>query len=445
MAQIKSVSVIGMGYIGLPTCAIMAGSGLDVFGCDVNKAVVDKVNRGLIHIVEPDLAGLIQNVVASGKLKAYDKPHKADVHIIAVPTPMTDDHKPDVSYVQAAAKSIAPVLKRGDLVVLESTSPVGTTRKMTELLAALRPELRFPIEHGEDADVLVAYSPERVLPGKVLTELCNNDRSIGGLSRKSSARTAELYSSFVLGDLFVTTAESAELVKLTENAYRDVNIAFANEIAAVCQDLSLNVWEVIDLANKHPRVNILQPSPGVGGHCIAVDPYFIVDAAPNNTRLISSARRINSERPISVVEDIKALLDPTREQTIACLGLSFKPNIDDMRESPAVEVVKLLSRIPNLKIVAAEPNAKSLPLELQDRGIMFTDALTAIDEAEIVVLLVDHRQFNLIDPEALKDKRLVDTRGLWTWRKARKPDARIEGRKSQLQREQRLLESGVAA
>jgi UDP-N-acetyl-D-mannosaminuronic acid dehydrogenase len=224
-----------MGYIGLPTCAIMAGSGLDVFGCDVNKAVVDKVNRGLIHIVEPDLAGLIQNVVASGKLKAYDKPHKADVHIIAVPTPMTDDHKPDVSYVQAAAKSIAPVLKRGDLVVLESTSPVGTTRKMTELLAALRPELRFPIEHGEDADVLVAYSPERVLPGKVLTELCNNDRSIGGLSRKSSARTAELYSSFVLGDLFVTTAESAELVKLTENAYRDVNIAFANEIAAVCK------------------------------------------------------------------------------------------------------------------------------------------------------------------------------------------------------------------
>ncbi|ESW77769.1 MULTISPECIES: UDP-N-acetyl-D-mannosamine dehydrogenase [unclassified Mesorhizobium] len=445
MAEIKTVSVIGMGYIGLPTCAIFASRGLEVIGVDINEAVVAKVNRGEIHIIEPDLDGLIQKVVANGKLKAFSTPQPADAYIIAVPTPITPDRKPDVSYVLAAARSIAPVLKRDDLVVLESTSPVGTTRVMTALLAELRPDLKFPVAHGEEADVLVAYSPERVLPGKVLTELINNDRSIGGLSRKSSERTAALYSSFVAGDLFITQAESAELVKLTENAFRDVNIAFANELAAVCQDLSLNVWEVIDLANRHPRVNILQPSPGVGGHCIAIDPYFIIDAAPNNTRLISSARRINSERPLSVVRDIEALLDPTRNQTIACLGLSFKPNIDDMRESPAVEVVKLLSKIPNIKIVAAEPNARQLPHELEGSGIMFTDALSAIDQSDIVVLLVDHRQFNLIDPEALKDKKLVDTRGLWTWRKARKPDARIEGKKSEMERSQSLARTGEAA
>ena len=428
MHEIKTVSVIGMGYIGLPTCAIFASRGLEVIGIDVNAAVVEKVNRGEIHIVEPDLDGLIQKVVANGRLKAFTKPQAADAFIIAVPTPITDDHKPDVSYVYAAAKSIAPILKAGDLVVLESTSPVGTTRKMCALLAAARPDLKFPDTHGDDAEMFVAYSPERVLPGKVLTELINNDRSVGGLSRKSSERAAALYASFVAGDLFITSAESAELVKLTENAFRDVNIAFANELAAVCQDLKLNVWEVIDLANRHPRVNILQPGPGVGGHCIAVDPYFIIDAAPNNTRLMSSARRINSDRPYAVVKEIEAVLDPTRRQTIACLGLSFKPNIDDLRESPAVEVVKLLAEVGVGRIIASEPHAKGLPKELLGLGIEFRDALTAIDEADVVVLLVDHRQFGLIDPEALKDKKLIDTRGLWTWRKARKPDARIEGK-----------------
>jgi UDP-N-acetyl-D-mannosaminuronic acid dehydrogenase len=430
MPEIKTVSVIGMGYIGLPTCAIFASRGLEVIGIDVNASVVEKVNRGEIHIVEPDLDGLIQKVVANGKLKAFTTPQPADAYVIAVPTPITDDHKPDITYVLAAAKSIAQVLKKGDLVVLESTSPVGTTRKMTALLAELRPDLKFPHAHGEQADVLVAYSPERVLPGKVLTELINNDRSIGGLSKKSSAKAVDLYSTFVGGDLFITSAESAELVKLTENAFRDVNIAFANELAAVCQDLSLNVWEVIELANRHPRVNILQPGPGVGGHCIAVDPYFIIDAAPNNTRLMSSARQINSARPHSVVKDIEAVLDPSRPQTVACLGLSFKPNIDDVRESPAVEVVKHLAELPGIKIIAAEPHIHALPRELENRGIVFTDALSAIDRADIVVLLVDHRQFGLIDPEALQDKKLIDTRGLWTWRKARKPDARIEGKKS---------------
>lgn len=430
MPEIKTVSVIGMGYIGLPTCAIFASRGLQVIGVDVNAAVVEKVNRGEIHIVEPDLDGLIQKVVANGRLKAFTTPQPADAFIIAVPTPITDDHKPDVSYVMAAARAVASVLKSGDLVVLESTSPVGTTRRMAALLADLRPDLTFPHVAGEEADVMVAYSPERVLPGKVLTELINNDRSVGGLSKRSSERTAELYATFVGGDLFVTSAESAELVKLTENAFRDVNIAFANELAAVCQDLGLNVWEVIELANRHPRVNILQPGPGVGGHCIAVDPYFIIDAAPHSTRLMSAARRINSDRPFAVVKDIEALLDPERLQTIACLGLSFKPNIDDLRESPAVEVVRLLSELPGVKIVASEPNTSGLPRELEGRGIAFLDPLTAIDRADIVVLLVDHRQFAFIDPEALKDKTLVDTRGLWTWRKAKKPDARIEGSRS---------------
>ncbi|WP_414649988.1 UDP-N-acetyl-D-mannosamine dehydrogenase [Devosia sp.] len=435
MKMIKTVSVIGMGYIGLPTCAVFASRGLEVIGIDVNPSVVEKVNRGEIHIVEPDLDGLIQKVVANGKLRASTTPEPADAFVIAVPTPITEDHKPDITYVLSAAQSIAPVLKAGDLVVLESTSPVGTTRTMTALLAELRPDLSFPLAAGEDADVLVAYSPERVLPGKVLTELTNNDRSIGGLSKRASARAVELYSSFVAGDLFITSAESAELVKLTENAFRDVNIAFANELAAVCQDLGLNVWEVIELANRHPRVNILQPGPGVGGHCIAVDPYFIIDAAPNSTRLMSSARRINSDRPFAVVRDIEAELDPEKPQTVACLGLSFKPNIDDVRESPAVEVVKLLAEVPNIKLIAAEPHIGALPRELEGKGIVFTDALSAIDKADIVVLLVDHRQFGLIDPEALADKKLIDTRGLWTWRKAKKPDARIEGKKAREDRQ----------
>lgn len=431
MAEIRTVSVLGMGYIGLPTCAIFASRGFEVVGIDINEGVVEKVNRGEIHIVEPDLDGLIQKVVASGALRASVTPQPADAYIIAVPTPITADFKPDISHVMAAARNIAPILKKGDLVVLESTSPVGTTRTMARLLAGLRPDLSFPADADSLSDISIAYSPERVLPGKVLTELINNDRSIGGLSRRSSERAAALYSSFVFGDLFITTAETAELVKLTENAFRDVNIAFANELAAVCQELSLNVWEVVDLANRHPRVNILQPGPGVGGHCIAIDPYFIIDAAPQSTELIRTARRTNSDRPHAVVRDIEALLTPDARQTVACLGLSFKPNIDDMRESPAVEVVSLLSRNRNLRLVVAEPHAKALPAPLRDKGIVFTDSLTAIDESDIVVLLVDHRQFNFIDAESLKDKKLVDTRGLWTWRKARRPDARIEGRRGE--------------
>lgn len=427
-SDIRTVSVIGMGYIGLPTCAMFASRGLKVIGVDVNQHVVDKVNRGEIHIVEPELDDLIRRVVEIGALRAAIRPEPADAFVIAVPTPMTDDHRPDVSYVLAAARSIAPVLKRGDLVVLESTSPVGTTREMTVELARLRPDLSFPLTAGEDADVMVAYSPERVLPGKVLHELVSNDRSIGGLSRAASERAAALYRSFVKGELFITSAETAELVKLTENAFRDVNIGFANELSNVCNVLGLNVWEVIELANRHPRVNILQPGPGVGGHCIAVDPYFIIDAAPEVTPLMSAARKVNSARPHQVVSDIVALRDPAKTLRVAALGLAFKPNIDDLRESPAVEVVKLLSEEAGFDVLAVEPHAHGLPAELEGLGIRFTDALTAIDQADIVVLLVDHRQFNLIDPAALDGKVLIDTRGLWTWRRAQRQDSRVATR-----------------
>lgn len=426
MSDFKTVSVIGLGYIGLPTSAVLASSGLKVIGVDIDLAVVDTINAGRIHIVEPDLAGLIARVVATGALRATNRPEPADAFIIAVPTPLRDDLKPDLRYVIAAAHSIAPVLKTGDLIVLESTSPVGTTRQISALLAQLRPDLSFPEMAGEAADIHIAYSPERVLPGRVLHELISNDRSVGGLSDRASQRAAALYQRFVKGEITITTAETAELVKLSENAFRDVNIAFANELAEVCQALGLNVWEVIELANRHPRVTILQPGPGVGGHCIAVDPYFIIDAVPERTPLLRAARSVNAARPHGVVAEIMALKTDTRRQTIACLGLSFKPNIDDLRESPAVEVVNLLADTDAFDLLLVEPHITALPADLARRGLALTDALNAIERADIVLLLVDHRQFGLIDLTALEGKALVDTRGFWTWKRAPKSAATLK-------------------
>ena len=413
MNEIRTVSVIGMGYIGLPTCAVLASRDLDVIGIDVNPAVVEKVNRGEIHIIEPDLDGLVQKVVANGKLRAFTSPQPADAFIIAVPTPITEDHRPDVTYVMEAARSIAPVLKAGDLVVLESTSPVGTTRQMTILLAELRPDLKFPHLHGEAADVLVAHSPERVLPGKVLTELINNDRSIGGVSKASAARTVSLYSRFVDGDLFITSAESAELVKLTENAYRDVNIAFANELAAVCQDLSLNVWEVIELANRHPRVNILQPGPGVGGHCIAVDPWFIVHGAREEPPLIQTARGVNDGKIRHVIARANAMIDAAPGESIACLGLAFKANIDDFRESPARLVSATLARKYGARIHVVEPHTEQLPIEYEGTGATKIDLETALSTCGVLIVLVDHDAFRQVPLERRIGKRVYDTRGIW--------------------------------
>jgi UDP-N-acetyl-D-mannosaminuronic acid dehydrogenase len=416
MHEWKKICVIGMGYIGLPTCALIASRGISVVGVDVNQEVVDSVNRGEVHIVEPDLDGLVQKMVSNGMVRGAVEAEAADGFIITVPTPMDQNFKPDVHYIFDAARGIAPRLERGNLVILESTSPVGTTLQLSKLFGELRPDLTFPHTAGADADVCVAYSPERVLPGRILTELVQNDRSVGGLSSRCSEKAEALYSSFVRGAIVRTTAETAELVKLAENAFRDVNIAFANELATVCNHLDLNVWSVIELANRHPRVSILQPGPGVGGHCIAVDPYFIIAAAPDDTPLMQAARHVNSNRPHRVVEEIQKLAGELENPTIACLGLAFKADIDDLRESPAVEIVTSLAEKKVGRILAAEPNIENLPESMTRLGIELQDPLSAIDAANIVVLLVDHRQFAMIDAAALGARKLVDTRGLWTWR-----------------------------
>jgi len=395
----ETISVVGLGYIGLPTAALFASCGLKVIGVDISSHVVDTVNRGQIHIVEPDLDSLVAKVVKEGFLFATTSPQAADAFLIAVPTPFKDGHKPDLSYIEAAAKAIAPLLKEGDLVVLESTSPVGSTAQMSAWLAQTRPDLSFPGTHGEQADVQVAYCPERVLPGKVIQELVSNDRVIGGLTRKASAMAVDLYKTFVAGNCIVTNARTAEMCKLTENSFRDVNIAFANELSMICDELDINVWELTALANRHPRVNILQPGPGVGGHCIAVDPWFIVDASPKQAKLIRTAREVNDSKPLWVIEKTKdAILNalaemPTkrmRDIKVACLGLAFKPNIDDLRGSPALEIAKHLSQM-GCEVMAVEPHLETTPLELLEHNISLRPLQTALWHADVVCVLVKHQ------------------------------------------------------
>ncbi len=337
------VCVIGLGYVGLPMAAVLASRGVRVTGIDTNEQTVAAINRGEVPIVEPDLDIMVRGAVAAGMLNAAPRPTPADAFIIAVPTPFTDDLKPDISHVRAAAESLAGVLKKGDLVVVESTSPVGTTEGISEYLAELRPDLTFPHAAGEAADIHVAHSPERVLPGRVLLELVRNDRVVGGVTPACAQMTAALYRMFVDGECLLTSARTAELVKLAENAYRDVNIAFANELSLVCERLEINVWDVVALANRHPRVNILKPGPGVGGHCIAVDPWFIVDSAPNDTALIRAARGVNAGKPRHVAAQVTAAAIKADAQAIACLGLSYKADIDDLRESPAVKIVEIIA------------------------------------------------------------------------------------------------------
>lgn len=362
--QFSKVSVIGLGYIGLPTAAIFAREGTEVIGVDINQAAVDTINKGEIHIVEPGLKEVVRHTVAEKKLRATTKPEIADAFVIAVPTPFTENRDGDLSYIKAAAEAIAPVLVAGNLIVLESTSPVGTTEKMEKWLAAARPDLKFPSEHGENADILIAYCPERVLPGKVMDELVHNDRIVGGLSKASSEAAGDLYAIFLKGNCLKTNARTAEMAKLTENSFRDVNIAFANELSLVCDELDINVWELIRLANRHPRVNILQPGPGVGGHCIAVDPWFIVSSAPNTARLIRTAREVNDSKPLWVLNRVLNTLSKVAEQkqkpiaelTVTCLGLAFKPNIDDLRESPAVSIAKQIAEQHTGTTLVVEPN-----------------------------------------------------------------------------------------
>lgn len=411
MATIRSVSMIGLGYIGLPTATVIASRGIKVIGVDVHQHVVDTINRGEIHIIEPDLDLLVHQVVKEGFLSATTAPQPADAFMIAVPTPFKNDHEPDLAYVEAAARSIAPVLVAGNLVVLESTSPVGATEQLSAWLAEARPDLKFPHQVGDEADVHLAYCPERVLPGQILRELISNDRIIGGMTAKGADLAAQLYGTFVEGERLKTDARTAEMAKLTENAFRDVNIAFANELSLICDRLKINVWELIRLANHHPRVNILQPGPGVGGHCIAVDPWFIVDSAPKEARLIRTAREVNDGKPGYVVNKVREAAHSLAAPVIACLGLAFKANIDDLRESPSVEIVRRLAADGVGKILAVEPHVEALPSSLSGK-VELTDAATALDRADIVVLLVDHDQFKGIPWRALQGKSIIDTRGI---------------------------------
>ncbi|WP_334049568.1 UDP-N-acetyl-D-mannosamine dehydrogenase [Alteromonas gracilis] len=409
---INKVSVIGLGYIGLPTAAVIASRGINVVGVDVSQNAVDTINAGKIHIVEPDLDMVVQAAVTTGKLKATLTPEAADVFVIAVPTPFKDGRKPDLSYIQAAAEAIAPVLEKNNLIILESTSPVGATEQLAKWIKELRPDLSNPLDNASSADLFIAHCPERVLPGRVLEELVTNDRIIGGLSAACAQKALALYSVFVRGECIVTNARTAEMAKLTENSFRDVNIAFANELSMICDELHINVWELIKLANRHPRVNILSPGPGVGGHCIAVDPWFIVDSAPETAKIIRAAREINDSKPHYVINKIKQAADEFKRPVIACLGLAFKADIDDLRESPALDIAQQLAKQAVGEIIAVEPNISALPESLASLNITLMSLEDAMSKANIVVVLVDHSEFKSLSLEIIKNKIVIDTRGL---------------------------------
>ncbi|WP_180178800.1 UDP-N-acetyl-D-mannosamine dehydrogenase [Acinetobacter sp. YH01013] len=416
MQKFKHICVIGLGYIGLPTAATFAAHGVKVTGVDVNQHAVDLINQGRVHIVEPDLDALVRDVVAQQKLSAQLQPCEADAYIVAVPTPFKDNYEPDLKYIEAAAKALAPFLKTGNLVILESTSPVGATEQMAAWLSEARSDLTFPQTHGEQADILIAHCPERVLPGKVLQELTSNDRIVGGMTPRCSQAAIDLYKVFVKGDCIETNARTAEMCKLTENSFRDVNIAFANELSIICDKLDINVWELIQLANRHPRVNILQPGPGVGGHCIAVDPWFIVSKTPEQARLIRTAREVNDAKPEWVIDQVKIKIaeflqanpeKTIKDVTVACYGLAFKPDIDDLRESPALEITKELAEH-GLNIWAIEPNIHELPKQLKENVKLIQ--LKDSKDADIHLILVDHKEFK--DNDLINYEYMLDTKGL---------------------------------
>jgi UDP-N-acetyl-D-mannosaminuronic acid dehydrogenase len=411
VAELK-VCVLGLGYIGLPTAAVIARTGAQVLGVDVTASVVDTVNSGHVHIEEVDLDGLVSGVVARGTLRASTQVAHADVFVIAVPTPFGHDHMPDIGYVLQAATSVASVLKPGDAVILESTSPVGTTEQVRDLLARLRPDLRVPGRTGEQADIAIAYCPERVLPGRILVELIDNDRVIGGITPRCARKALQFYRRFVRGACVTTTARAAEMTKLTENAFRDVNIAFANELSLIADTMGVDVWEVIRLANRHPRVNILSPGPGVGGHCIAVDPWFLVAAAPDQTPLIRTARIVNDGKTDHVIAQAAAMIEAT-SGPVACLGLAFKANIDDLRESPALRVASALAQRFGARIRVVEPHVSALPATLATTGATLVDIDTAIETCDTMVVLVDHDVFRSVPPEERANKAVLDTRGIW--------------------------------
>lgn len=414
--KFENICVIGLGYIGLPTAATFAAHGAKVTGVDVNRHAVNMINQGKVHIIEPDLDALVRNVVEKGNLTATETPVSADAFIVAVPTPFKENHEPDLKYIEAASKALAPFLKPGNLVILESTSPVGATEQMSAWLSESRPDLSFPQDFGEQSDIMIAHCPERVLPGKVLQELISNDRIVGGMTPRCAEAACDLYNIFVQGDCLTTNARTAEMCKLTENSFRDVNIAFANELSMISNTLDINVWELISLANHHPRVNILQPGPGVGGHCIAVDPWFIVASSPNEARLIRAAREINDDKPDWVIAKVnEKVIDFLRDNpektikdiTIACYGLAFKPDIDDLRESPALSITQKLAN-QGFNILAIEPNISRLPNHLP-KNIKLAQLGQSIN-ADIHLILVNHQQFK--DSFHKESKYIIDTIGL---------------------------------
>ena len=409
----QRVCVVGLGYIGLPTAAVVARSGAQVLGVDVDATVVETVNAGQVHIEEVDLDALVQGVVARGLLRASTTIERSDVFLIAVPTPFDDDHAPDTGHVLSAARAIAPVLKAGDLIILESTSPVGTTEAVRDLVAALRPDLKVPQSGNGTADIAIAYCPERVLPGRILVELIDNDRCIGGITPRCARKALSFYRGFVRGACVTTTARVAELVKLSENAFRDVNIAFANELSIVSDSLGIDVWDVIALANRHPRVNILSPGPGVGGHCIAVDPWFIVHASPDQTPLIRTAREVNDGKIDYVVARARNLI-ATNPGRVALLGLAFKANVDDFRESPALKIATILATEFTDRITIVEPHTTALPDAIASSGATLIDIDTALTDCDIMIVLVDHDIFRSVPPEERQGKAVYDTRGIWS-------------------------------
>lgn len=403
----KKICVMGLGYIGLPTASILANKGYKVHGVDLNKAAVDTINKGGIHIVEPDLDILVRSAVNSGNLKASTKPATADAFLICVPTPLVGEGDakaekvPDLSYVEAATRAILPYLKKGNLVVLESTSPPMTTNKVVAKIIA---EAGYAI--GEE--IFIAYCPERVLPGQILKEAVGNDRVIGGINAKSAEVAHELYRSFVTGNIYLTDSTTAELCKLSENSYRDVNIAFANELSIIADHFGVNAWELIKLANKHPRVNILQPGPGVGGHCIAVDPWFIVHAVPKQAKIIRAGREVNDAKTDWVVQHVKQRAKRFKKPVIGLMGLAYKNDIDDLRSSPAVTIAKELKKAHVGKLLVCEPNIASY------KGFELVDLDYLMKESDILVVLTNHREFYKVDRLLLKEKVLIDTRGMYS-------------------------------
>lgn len=413
----KTISVVGLGYIGLPTAAVFADHQANVIGVDINQAAVDTINQGEIHIVEPGLEQVVKKAVGAGRLRAVTRPEPADAFLIAVPTPFTNDRQPDLRHIEAASKAIAPVLKSGDIVILESTSPVGATERMAGWLAESRPDLSFArrgMADGEKTDVHIAHCPERVLPGHVLRELVENDRVIGGMTPACSQKAAEVYNIFLKGGAVITDVRTAEMCKLTENAFRDVNIAFANELSIICEKQGINVWELIGLANRHPRVNILKPGCGVGGHCIAVDPWFIVSSHPQEAQLIRTARETNDNKPKWVLSRMREAVAATGKAAddvaVAVLGLAFKPDIDDLRESPALAIAAEIGAVHTGEILVVEPYIERLPPQIK-RGTK-TGTAEAVARADIVLILVAHSEFSAVSGLLRPGQAVIDAAGV---------------------------------